>query len=211
MQPSTDVIDSDVREPDEAPAPTTETSAFITPDWLVGANDDEKEALGHLIGSPVRFAPDAELAATASQLLGALRQQSVELERYAEAERAEIARVQSRYDAVKSRVMKHITAIEQQLAIVAEGLEYGKKKSRILGNGSVGFRAVPERLSITDSVVLVGWAGQHAPELVRKEVKLSVPQAAAKEYFTSTGEIPEGCELVPASQKFVYSIAQEEA
>lgn len=188
-------------------AAAADATTVVAPDWLADASADEREELGHLVGAPLREAPDAELAATASQLLAAIRGQSEALERYADAERAEVARIQARYGERKQRLAARVRALEQQLSIVAEGLDYGTKKSRVLGNGTVGFRTVPERLSVLDGAALVAWATTNAPDLIRREtvVKVTVPQAAAKQHLEATGEIPEGCELVPASQKLVYT------
>lgn len=184
-------------------------SHVITPDWLANADDDERAELGHLLGMPLAGTVDAELAATASQLLGALRSRAAELARHSEAERAEIARIQQRYAAPKEKAAQRMREIEQHLAIVAEGLEYGRKKTRVVGHGSVGFRAVPERVAVADAVALLAWATAHAPELIKVETKQSVPQTAVKTHLMSTGELPDGCEIIPGSEKFVYTLAED--
>lgn len=184
---------------------------LITPDWLANADDEERAELAHLIGVPLTGAPDADLAATASQLLAAIRSRQAERQRYQDAEAKEIERIRARYAIPLTRLAQRLADLETQLAIVAEGLEYGKKKSRVVGNGTVGFRTMPERVTVADGAALLAWATAHAPALIKTETKQSVPQAAVKDHLTSTGELPDGCDLVPSAQKLVYSLAGDVA
>lgn len=180
----------------------------LAPEWLANADEEERAELEHLIGVPLTGDSDANLAATASQLLAAIRTRQAELTRHENAEAAEIQRIRARYATPKQRIKERISALEGLLGVVAEGLDYGKKKSRIVGNGTVGFRTTPERVAVTDSTALLAWAAANAPTLIKVETKQSVPQAAVKDHLTSTGELPEGCELIPSAQKLVYSIAE---
>lgn len=75
----------------------------------------------------------------------------------------------------------------------------GKAKSRGFVYGTLGWRAHKEKLAVTDKAALQAWLDE-LPEgspLVR--VKREPNMDALKEHLATTGEIPAGCELVPAS------------
>lgn len=88
-----------------------------------------------------------------------------------------------------------------------------KKKTRDLIFGAYGRRKKPAHLEVRDETQLLAWATLEAGELIRANVKLPLPRAeelgianGAKleilrgpldEHFKSTGEVPDGCDLVP--------------
>lgn len=86
------------------------------------------------------------------------------------------------------------------------GYDFGGKKSRRLPNGTFGYRKAPDRLEITDANMAIEFSVQHAIDvnIVTKPMAVKL-----KEYFTSTGEVPAGCELHEGSNEFFLSTAKE--
>ena len=97
-----------------------------------------------------------------------------------------------------------------------------KKKSVKLLTGTIGTRHTDKRLAITDQQKLIVWmCGQSAVKPAEAVSKLDIPLAVQglnkmdllasvkevkvtpfRDYFEETGEIPPGCEIVPATDKF---------
>ena len=77
----------------------------------------------------------------------------------------------------------------------------GKAKSRDFLAGSVGFRAKAEAVKVTDEAALLEWAGANHRDLVR--MKMEVDKKALASFVKSTGEIPPGVDVEPATETVV--------
>ncbi len=90
----------------------------------------------------------------------------------------------------------------QLQAVLNEEIEKqrGKRKSVKLPAGSMGYRSDPERLRVEDEAATIEWARQNCPDAIRTTERIS--RTAINEHFTTTGEMPNGCEVQPASERF---------
>jgi len=74
------------------------------------------------------------------------------------------------------------------------------KKSIKFKSGTVGFRSLKEKVKIIDKDAFVTWCDKNEIDGYVVETRpLATP---ATEYYQEHGKVPEGCELVEASEKF---------
>lgn len=154
------------------------------------------EALAAELDGPVS---DAQLDAVASEVCRRLQEIDAELQRYSEAEDAEIGRIQLRYAGLTQPLAKDRAAYETIGREVAERADFGKKKSRQVGFGSYGRKHRPERVKILDNEAAVAFArALGIPDAVKVEtVEKPVHNAIAPVVLAqihATGEIPVGFE-----------------
>lgn len=95
--------------------------------------------------------------------------------------------------------------LEQQVLAAARNYPYqGRSKSRKLpSGGEIGKRTTPERVAVIDKEAALAFAKAH-PALsadVKVEIRESISTTALTNYYRSTGEVPPGCEAVPAEEK----------
>ena len=81
---------------------------------------------------------------------------------------------------------------------LAEGKARGK--SVRLPAGTIGFRATPPHLAVTDEPALLRWCRLHLPLAIR--VREHVLKNAVQEHVQSTGECPQGSEVVAGGERF---------
>jgi len=129
-----------------------------------------------------------------------------------------------RYLRRRQQVLTEITRIEEQtqamirtLKSKLDGLDYvyegtaqawtankiagTKKKSHKTPFATLGFRAQPPRLVVDDDEKVIAWAEREGKkDLVR--IKKEVAKTALNEYVEGTGEVPVGCSVAPAGNKF---------
>lgn len=169
--------------------------------FVLPTEEEELAELARLIGQPVM--PPSESDAWASELLGRMAAAQRDLARYDAACRREVMRIETRYDTLKENVEARIELLERAICALAERADFGKVKSRKVGNGSYGRRTVPARVEVMDAVALVEWAKLSSDDRVRGMivVKEHVPAVEATAYFRETGEVPDGCVGVLATEK----------
>lgn len=74
-------------------------------------------------------------------------------------------------------------------------------KSIKLPHGTIGKRTVPGGPRVTDDAAVMAWAKEQGiPGLIK--VTESVSRTAVREYVTSTGDIPDGVEVVESREAF---------
>jgi hypothetical protein len=166
---------------------------MTAPAWLT--DDEEISVLGDSVDRAEGM-DAAQVDALASQLLGWLGREQAEIARYTEAMNAEIERIRMRYNARIEKHQKSAGYLEMQVCRLAESADFGKKKSRDVGNGTYGRRAVAERFAIADKQKVVAWALIEHPEIVEHEPKVSVTALTpiVARMLRETGELPEGVE-----------------
>lgn len=128
----------------------------------------------------------------------------------AERELAEVqAMVDAHLEAVKARAAAMTAAPSRRLTGLLERVEAwavanrgevvrGKAKSRQLLTGSIGFRAVPEKVLVLDEVAFLAWAQAERLDLV--VLKPSIDKKALNAFVTQTGELPPGIDVKPATE-----------
>lgn len=80
----------------------------------------------------------------------------------------------------------------------------GKKKSVDVLTGKAGYRQSSESLKVIDEAAAVEWATEHCPDAL--DVKLARTTPLLKHVKENGGEVPPGCEHVPADNKFFPQI-----
>lgn len=168
---------------------------------LATAEDERAElaALGVHLERPLS---DPELDATASLVLREIAETEADLERHDQALQAEIAMLRARYERLTARARARSVRLHGVAMEIARRMDFGKKKSRAVGYGVIGFRTKPEHLSIEDDAAALAWARTHAPELVEIRTVEKLPQKKLAGYFAATGDLPPGCAWVPAIEEF---------
>ena len=90
---------------------------------------------------------------------------------------------------------------ETPLRGYAEGvLGDGKKRSLKLPSGTIGFRSIRPKLEIADEAEVIAWADAIGNECART-VRI-VQKTALNEHWEKSGEVPPGCSVVPAEDRF---------
>lgn len=179
---------------------------------------DSEPASGE--GAAFELAPpsaQAEIDAAASEMLRRIRGVQRDRARVAAARAAEHALIDRRYDAQDAPLAKREAFLASIVHTLALRADFGKKaKSRKVGHGEYGRKQVSEKFEIRDEAATRAWAMEDAPELVRGAVKvpylelrgklaeyaagakLEVLKSDVAGYYKSTGDLPPGCEIIPA-------------
>lgn len=76
-----------------------------------------------------------------------------------------------------------------------------RSKSIRLPAGTVCFRSTPPHLAVTDESVLLRWCRLHLPLAIR--VREHLLKNVVSEHVRSTGECPQGTEVVPGGERFI--------
>lgn len=93
--------------------------------------------------------------------------------------------------------------LEQQVLAAARIYPYGKKKSRRLpSGGEIGSHRSAERVTLVDEAAALEFAKGHPGLAHDVKVKESIGTKALNDYYRSTGEVPPGCDLVPAEDRY---------
>jgi plasmid replication initiation protein len=113
-----------------------------------------------------------------------IRQEREQQLRNTDIARAEIERYTKWLDEANATHQHSIDYLTEQVRMaVLSGYDFGKKKSRKLPNGTIGFSLKGGGVSITDMAAAVAFARE-----VGIEVKESVGVSKVKEYMESTGK-----------------------
>lgn len=148
---------------------------------------------------PVGATPD-ELDAWVDKRLAAMRaldRQMARNLRYYERRKEELDAWLERENGKLQRAYDFLVS---QLKSVARSYPYpGKAKSRSLANGTIGIRRIAEKLTIQDHGAAVAWA-KTIPELadeVQTIVTEKISYDVLRDYWSSTGIVPAGCQVTP--------------
>ena len=77
--------------------------------------------------------------------------------------------------------------------------QHGKKKSINYAIGKAGYRKTKEKLVILDDAKFISWAKMECPDCLEFRVARKTP---AVDHLHETGEVPPGCSLEPAEDRF---------
>lgn len=121
-------------------------------------------------------------------------------------EAADILRVKARTAKLNATAARGVAFFESHLRAYADAhraelLGSGKKKSRSLQHGSIGWRKTGGKLKVVDAEALLDWArGQPVEEnLVRTKEEPAIDEI--KRFMKNTGELPPGAELEPEGEE----------
>jgi phage host-nuclease inhibitor protein Gam len=149
--------------------------------WSIGSLSELEWAMERLAALQKKYAENEALARQA-------------LERF---QRECVDPIQHPLESAAARMEQAILAYMAEHR--AELLAGGKKKSRDLLGGTVGWRKVGQNLVVTDEEACLEWArAQGNPDLLRVKVEVSKP--ALKAHLDATGEVPDGCEIEPEGE-----------
>ncbi len=160
---------------------------------------DELVGLGVLLEAPCS---DSDLDAYASQLLRVQGEAEGEVARYRAACAAEVGRIHERYLHLAEPHERRARQAEAMVCEAAKHADFGRKKSRAVGNGTYGRRTVPPWLGVDDPAALLAWAKREAPSLVRLVEKEDVPHKPLSQWFMTVGELPDGCSYEPEHETY---------
>lgn len=154
---------------------------------------------------------NAELDALASEICRLIGETQAELARYNEAEAAEIARIQLRYGNMRGPLERRVAQLEEMGRECARRADFGKKKSRSVGNGTYGKRQVPESVKVADQESALLWLDDEKQSAaIREKTVRSVDVKEAKPivlaHLISTGELPPGFEHVEPHDEFFVKV-----
>lgn len=128
-----------------------------------------------------------------------------------EMRKAAIAEINRRAEALKAQAQRGVSFFEFKLLDWMERkrkeIVHGKKKSRTLLHGVVGWRAKPERLEVVDATELEAWLRAQPIESGLARWKVEPEMRAIQERYATTGEIPPGC-IVKAERDEPYTKAE---
>jgi phage host-nuclease inhibitor protein Gam len=128
----------------------------------------------------------------------------------AEAERAEIRaqmdaacaviekRGTSIIDKSERRAEWFLSLVETYAKTHRDEFVRGKLKSRELLGGTVGFRSSGEKVAVTDPGSVIAWAQEKHLDLL--DLKPKIDKKALDRFVLTTGEIPPGVDVTPATE-----------
>lgn len=146
--------------------------------------------------------------ATADWTLSRLADLQQEIAENRKLEEEAILRIRGRATKLQERAERGIAFFESRLREYAEShreelLKGGKKKSRNLMHGSIGWRKAGGGLSVVDPAALLAWAREQPVELELLRIKEEPALAAIKVLHSTTGEVPPGTDLKPEFEEFI--------
>lgn len=77
-------------------------------------------------------------------------------------------------------------------------------KSRVLPFGTVGVKNQPEKLKVEDKDAAVAFAQRHELLSEKVKIKYDIAHKDLKEFYDSTGIVPDGCVVEPKVQNVPY-------
>ncbi len=81
--------------------------------------------------------------------------------------------------------------------------QHDGRRSVNLPSGTIGFRTEPKKLAVTDEKQLLAWCRGQLPSAIK--VVESVPKTPLMDHLKTTGELPQGVELLGGNERFYVS------
>lgn len=139
----------------------------------------------------------------------AIRAAEVVLEQDTAAEHLRRAAWEARMGEREAKVQAQREDLQRACEAMRRYLLPGRKKSRALPSGLVvAFRARGETVVVQDRAAFMSHARREAPGLLRSSTSYEPSQTRLMEHFRATGELPPGCEYVPAGDDFKVTGAE---
>lgn len=198
-----------------APMDTTEEQVLLE----LQERTTTEEAAAADASPPESYVDDEEPAVSAPWTVQSLEDADWALKRIGDLERevaenervyqSALLRLKLRHGVLTERADRGIAFFTAKLeAYAAEHraeLIKGKKKSRTLLHGSLGFRKSGGGLEVLDKEALLGWCRQQPVESEVLRITEAPAIAAVQKHFKDTGEVPPGTELKPEVENFTLS------
>lgn len=111
-----------------------------------------------------------------------------------------VSKLKLRLDALNSTAVRGVAFFESRLREFAEAnkeelLKGGKKKSRALPHGTLGWKKTSGGLEVKELESYLEWARNQPMELEVLRIKEEPAMAGLQKLFKETGELPPGCEM----------------
>lgn len=190
---------------------------FVEEDELGLDRSDEGEAegatlppelreLGELLTPPEEGVDPVDLDLWVEKRLAALRQIDAEMGRNLALHQRMVEQANAwleEQNAVLERRYRHLEDVVLQAARTYRFA--GRKKSRELPSGIIGRKSRPARLKQEDKDAALAWA--KTQDALRDEIQVEtkvtekLPFRVLREYWQSTGTVPEGCTVEPGAEE----------
>ena len=127
-----------------------------------------------------------------------------------------IQRLRLRLERLNAKAERGLRFFRSQVQAYADAHRHellggGKKKSRALPHGTVGWRKRGGGLTVVDKDALLAWARKQPIEAEVIRIKEEPALDAIKRAFRASGEVPEGCDVEPESEELIIKTTAEEA
>ena len=176
--------------------------ARAKPPWaeadVLSILDAEDDALAPIAGDYQEAAARVLADRYLRVLAGVERRMAVQIEEH----RAYLAHLDLVHVARTAPLLRTATWLKLQLEHLFRFIPTGKAKSVKLLAGRLGTRHQNAHLFVQDAEAALAWADAALPSAVHSQTVQMVEQAELEHYALSTGEVPPGCELKPASDDF---------
>lgn len=173
---------------------------------LLGDEDDFAADLQQRGVDLHRPTSDAQLDALASEYLGEMAAAAAEIARFTEARDHELQRIAQKYEMLMAPAKIRHQRCERFVCELAQRADFGKKKSRDVGNGTYGRKTEPERVKVLDQDKAVAWARDHFPGAVKTKTTETVDHRAIAPAILARvhadGEVPDGFEHVAERETY---------
>lgn len=133
--------------------------------------------------------------------LAALADREAEMARNAQVFTRRVAMLEGWLKDVNASAEREAKWLRQQIEAFARDYDFGKKKSRALPHGTIGYRASRETLEITDMDAAAAFAVERG-----LETKVAVNKTPLLECFRKDGIVPDGCEYVAGGDHFYIRV-----
>ncbi len=129
---------------------------------------------------------------------------------------AGLAKTEEQYKIIKAAFANRRKQLEYRWgaefqATVCEDIDkqHGKKRSVDYLQGRAGHRAGRDKLVVHDDEKAAVWANNNnLGDAVKIEVTTTILKKPLMEHVVATGEVPDGCEFVPAEDKFYPAVSK---
>lgn len=170
----------------------------------------DEEVEGEIVAIPTN---EPEVVAFGDRLLRELRDVRAEREANDAACQVEVQRLKDRFTDLDVPLARREGRLLGLLEQVAHALPLRGKRSRDLAFGRIGWKAKAARLEIEDEEALDQWVKAQdfelAAHLIRRRTVESIDKAALDKHALDTGEMPDGCKLLMAEDRFYANPSAE--
>ena len=127
-----------------------------------------------------------------------------------------IQRLRLRLERLNAKAERGLRFFRSQVQAYADAHRHellggGKKKSRALPHGMVGWRKKGGGLTVVDREALLSWCRKQDVELGLIRIKEEPAVDEVKRAFKSLGEVPPGCDVEEEREELIIKTTSEEA
>lgn len=133
------------------------------------------------------FGAEGQIEARADYFLELVGELDAEDARDEHVARLRIAHIEHWLTIQRGRREKRRVWLSEQLEALAAAIDFGRKKSRDLPHGVLGYRAKRATVEITDTALARTWAEQHCPAAVKERTSSSLTKTEIIELVKTSG------------------------